>query len=244
MDAFQLLEEAGNVPPAQNATIDAAVDLVLTVASREGNRSDSAPSPVGRRSRRHRRIAFAAVASAVAGLAVAFLAVAFLAVSALTPASHKPGGRLAASHPANSHPASGPGAQLAAWTVTRQADGNIQVTFREATDPTGLQRTLRADGVPASVTFTGQQNPACQPYTSGGGPAFWPFGPSTGPLDGYSFIHHPQDAYNTQYALVIDPSTLPSGAGLQIWTSGTSGAADNFQLNVSLVKASPQCTGS
>ena len=54
----------------------------------------------------------------------------------------------------------------------------------------------------------------------------------------------PQDAFATPYALVIDPSTLPSGAGLQIWTSGTPGAADNFQLHVSLVKASPQCTGS
>ncbi len=38
--------------------------------------------------------------------------------------------------------------------------GNPRITFREATDPAGLQRTLRADGVPASVTFTGQQNRA------------------------------------------------------------------------------------
>ena len=29
-------------------------------------------------------------------------------------------------------------------------------------DPAGLQATLRADGIPASVTFIGQQNPACQ----------------------------------------------------------------------------------
>ena len=69
------------------------------------------------------------------------------------------------------------------------------------------------------------------------------FGPATGPLGRSRFIHHPQDAYTTPYALVINPSTLPAGAGLQIWTSGTPGAADNFQLNVGLVKASPQCTG-
>jgi hypothetical protein len=50
--------------------------------------------------------------------------------------------------------------------------------------------------------------------------------------------------YSTPYALVIHPSALPSGAGLQIWTSGTPGGADNFQLQVSLVRASPQCTGS
>jgi hypothetical protein len=151
---------------------------------------------------------------------------------------------LPASRPAASHPASSPGVQLAAWTVTRLAGGSIKVTFREATDPAGLQRTLRADGVPVSVTFTGQQNPACQPYTSSGSTTFWPFGPATGPLDGSRFIHHAQDAFTTPYALVIDASALPAGAGLQIWTSGTPGSADNFQLNVSLVTASPQCTGS
>jgi hypothetical protein len=63
-------------------------------------------------------------------------------------------------------------------------------------------------------------------------------------LDGSSFIHNPKAAYNAPDALVIHPSALPSGAGLQIWTSGTTGAADNSRLNVSLVKASPQCTGS
>lgn len=57
-------------------------------------------------------------------------------------------------------------------------------------------------------------------------------------------IHHPKDAYETRGALVIHPSALPSGAGLQIWTSGTPGAADNFQPNVGLVQASAQCTGS
>jgi hypothetical protein len=191
----------------------------------------------GRSVRARRRVPQAAGAL---GAAVATAVAVSLALSASHPAANHP----AANHPAASHPASGPGIQLAAWTVTRLAGGSIKVTFREATDPAGLQRTLRADGVPVSVTFTGQQNPVCQPYASSGSTAFWPFGPATGPLDGSRFIHHPQDAFTTPYALVIDPSALPSGAGLQIWTSGTPGAADNFQLNVSLVKASPQCTGS
>jgi hypothetical protein len=171
--------------------------------------------------------------------AVGAAAAAAVAMSVALPASHP-----AASHPAASHPATGPGVQLAAWTVTRQADGRIQVTFREATGAAGLQRMLRADGVPVSVTFTGQQNPACRPYSSPTSPAFWPFGPATGPLDGSSFTYDPKDAYSTPDALVIDPSALPSGSGLQIWTSGTPGAADNFQLHVSMVQASPQCTGS
>jgi hypothetical protein len=54
-----------------------------------------------------------------------------------------------------------PSAQLTAWTVTKQADGTISVTVRELSDAAGLQHSLRADGVPATVTFESQQNPAC-----------------------------------------------------------------------------------
>ena len=42
---------------------------------------------------------------------------------------------------------------LAAWTVVKQADGKVSVTIRQFRDPAGLQRKLRADGVPASVIF-------------------------------------------------------------------------------------------
>jgi hypothetical protein len=188
------------------------------------------------RARRHRRQGVLAGAGGLAAAAVA--------VSMALPSSHPTASHPTASHPAASHPASSPGVQLTAWTVTRQADGSIQVTFREATDAAALQRTLRADGVPVSVTFTGQQNPACQPYSSGSSQAFGPFGPTAGPLGGPSFVHNLKDAYSTLDALIIRPSALPSGAGLQIWTSGTPGAAADFQLNVSLVKASPECTGS
>jgi hypothetical protein len=66
-----------------------------------------------------------------------------------------------------SHPVGGTGVQLTAWTVTKLADGNISVTIRELKDPAGLQSMLRADGVPASVTFLSQQNPACRPYLGG-----------------------------------------------------------------------------
>jgi hypothetical protein len=169
-------------------------------------------------------------------------AAAAMAVSVALPASHPAASHPAATHPAATHPARGPDVQLAAWTVTRQADGSIQVTFREATDPAGLQRTLRADGVPVSVTFTGHQNPACQPYPSSGSQAKEPFGSAPSAVSGG--YHNPAQSYTTPYALVIQPSALSSGAGLQIWTSGTPGAADNFQVNVGLVQASPQCTGS
>ncbi len=200
----------------------------------------------GRAVRARRRVP--GVAAAVAAATAAAVAVSVALPGSHPGASNPAASSAAASHPSASHRASGPGARLAAWTVTRQADGAIRVTFREATDAAGLQRTLRADGVPVSVTFTGRQNPACQPYPSSGSqtqPS--PGQPFGGPMAGVvsrDFLHNPKQAYTTPYALVIHPSALPSGAGLQIWTSGTPGAADNFQLGVNLVLASPQCTGS
>lgn len=184
---------------------------------------------------RRRRVGALAGAGGLAAVGVA----ASVALPASHPASHPVASHPAASHPVASHPvasqpATGPAIQLAAWTVTRQADGNIQVTFREAADQARLQHTLRADGVPASVTFTGQQNPACHLIA----------GPVGNVFDGSRFAGNPKEAYETPDALVIRPSALPSGDGVEIWTSGTPGAAGNFQLQMSLVQASPQCTGS
>jgi hypothetical protein len=100
------------------------------------------------RTRRRRRMTGLSIASTAAVTAVA------LSVSgAFGSASHQ------TSYPAH--------ARLAAWTVTKLADGNISVTINRFKDPAGLQSTLRADGVPASVTFPDQQNPACHPYPGG-----------------------------------------------------------------------------
>ena len=156
---------------------------------------------------------------AVAGALGAAAAVAF-AVTAALPASH---------------PASGPGAQLAAWTVDRQADGSIRVTIRELRDPAGLQHTLRADGVPASVTFTGHRNPACQGYPGGGS--------QSQRRHLLSSVATPAGGRN---AMVIHPSALPSDAGLQIDAlfQHYPGPRGSFQVGVGLVQASRQCTDS
>jgi hypothetical protein len=126
----------------------------------------------------------------VAG-ALAVAAGTALAVSAVLPASHQP------SHPGHT--------QLAAWTVVKQADGGIRVAIHELRDPARLQRTLRADGVPVSVTFTGKSNPACQPYGFSGSP---------------SQHRHLLDSMVTALpghgnlrVLVIHPSAFPASAG-------------------------------
>jgi hypothetical protein len=195
----------------------------------------------GRARRRRRRLTGLTGAVAVtAGMA--------LAVTALA----SPG------HPASQsgHPASHPLiARLAAWTVARQANGDIEITIRELSDPSGLQGTLRADGVPANVSSSAQLDPSCQPY------------PMTQAL--FTSIYDAQKgAGSGNTVLVIHPSALPSGAGVQIGASAGGRAgdgglhqvagnqtvhqpvhrvaalADNTVLRVGLVYASQQCTGS
>jgi hypothetical protein len=140
---------------------------------------------------------------------------------------------LPAGHPAAGHPAARPGIQMAAWTVTRQADDSIKVTIRELHDAAGLQRVLRADGIPASVTFPGTENPACRNW-----PTSHPrLGQMSGLLDGVVSLG-PHNGRPTPYAFVIYPAALPSGAGLALFYPG----APTTPV-MGLVHASLLCTG-
>jgi hypothetical protein len=189
-------------------------DDTLLTAVRDtfaGVRMDTPPEQIVRRGRavraRRRLPRVAGAVAAVAGTAVA--------VTALLPASHQ----------SETH--------LAAWTVTRQADGAILVTIRQLTDPAGLQRTLRADGVRASVTFDDQQNPACRNYSK-------PSSALTNSVIGMPLGYH-------EPTLVIHPSNLPADAGLQIEAGrlehpSQGGIAISFGFG--LVQASQACTGS
>ena len=157
----------------------------------------------GRTVRTRRRIP--GVAGALAGAAAVALAVA-----ALLPAGHQ-ANRL-------------PPLQLAAWTVVKHADGKVVVTVRQLRDPAGLQRTLRADGVPATVTFFGQEPRACRNY----------------PLD--PALLHRIFGFN-QPPLVIHASALPDGTGVQL-NPGHYPPGGPIALAVGLVHASQRCTGS
>jgi hypothetical protein len=159
------------------------------------------------------------------------------------------------------HPAH---AQLAAWMVTRLADGNISVTINQFKDPAGLQSTLRADGVPASVTLASQQNPACKPYPGGtmslGSAPPPPLRPPPllkqvfprpyqvlGPPPGTGSARWVKAAgppsprpFGNRTVIVIDPSALPRNAGVQL--ASDNAAATALLLPV-LVYASTPCTG-
>jgi hypothetical protein len=167
------------------------------------------------RRRRHRLTGLAGAAVVAAGTV--------LAVTALLPASHP------ASHQ--------PRIQVAAWTVVKQPGGTINVTIRELRDPAGLQATLRADGVPASVSFgNGQQTP-CRSYPGGG------FMTNADPaLINNVFPPGPPSA-----AVSIRPSALPSGTGVLLAFLQRSHPQPDqpfIQLEAAVVQASQQCTGS
>jgi hypothetical protein len=159
----------------------------------------------------------AARMTAVAGVVAVGAA---LTVTALVSASHQPSYR--------------PAVQLAAWTVVKQADGDVSVTIRQLRDPAGLQRTLRADGIPASVTFADRENPSCQPYSAGLALLNTVFPPPlVGPPPGNTVI-------------VIRPSALPTSVGVLLGASfgQSSGGMKYAGVEPGLVYATPQCTGS
>jgi hypothetical protein len=189
-------------------------DTELITAVRESVADVHTTTPVeqiasrGRAVRARRRIA-----SLTAALGVA--AAAAVAVTALLPGGHP------ASHQ--------PGAQLTAWTVVKQPNGDVSVTIHELFYPAGLERKLRAAGVPASVSFDARHRypPGCRGYQA-----------SRALLAGV-FPPHPGAP---TAAIVIRPSALPTGAGVYI--DDTSNPYGYVGMQTGLVQASKQCTGS
>lgn len=182
-------------------------DLITLVREQRSNvRMDTPVEQIvgrGRALRARRRL------PGVAAGALAVAAAAVLAVTALQPAGHQGGRPLPA--------------QLDAWTVTKQANGTITVTVRQLRNPKGLQRTLRADGVPASVSFGGYPR-ACQRYPK-----------MSAVLMGEVFGAHGPP-------LVIHPKALPHGVGIQL-SPGHYPPGAPIALSAGLVRTSPGCTG-
>ncbi len=134
--------------------------------------------------------------------------------------------------------------------MSRQANGDVDVTINQLKDPAGLQSTLRADGLPASVSFSGPMlSASCQPYTA-----------SRGTLKSVAQFR--------SGGIAIDPSALPSGTGVAIFdepgtglplhpspaaaprgapplhpSTGSVLSGLDGPLAIGLVYASPQCTG-
>jgi hypothetical protein len=180
----------------------------------------------GRTLRTRRRIPGAAgVLAVIAGVALAVMAL----LPPARPASHQPA------------------AQLAAWTVVKEADGSVSITIREFRDPAGLQRKLRADGVPASVIFN-PKLPRGAPFRDLFRVKHNPCQFSRGQGQLLKVVTgRPHQLREGSTISIIHPSALPSGAGVQFIATPNTGyvhSPDRFALGVILVQASPRCTGS
>src|SRR5215472_11362920 len=177
----------------------------------DGVRMSTPLDAVSRRGRalraRRRGSGLAAGAVAAGGLAVTVTSL-LPATSAVTATGtqHKPG-KLTVHTPGGSAVS----ATLDAWTVTRRPGGAIAVTIRDLRDPAGLQRALRADGVPARVTYPQAHVPAaCHFYDLASGSA-------TSALRS-RVIPEPKFTLNrNKFAnFVVPPSATPHGAGVLI----------------------------
>lgn len=202
-------------------TLTAIKDRLAGVRDSLGEAHPSIPASEiiarARRRRVRRRLipAMTGVLALAAGAAVA--------VTALLPASH----------PATQQPR----VQLAAWTVVQQTGGIIHVTVRELHDPAGLQAALRADGVPASVSFGNGQHTACLPYPGGG---FRTSGNQT--LIDSVF---PSGSGPPIPGVNIRPSALPSGTGVLLaFSQSSQDGMPLIAVAAGVVQASQQCTGS
>lgn len=183
----------------------------------------------GRELRARRRMAGIAATTAIAGGAA--LTVAGLGLNAGP-----------AAPPTDRHgpvPSTAP-ARLAAWTVTQGPGNTVTVLVRQLSDPAGMRRTLRADGVPAAVAFQGGMLSDTPPLPRSCR--------NVGMSDEANarlqakILGRPAAAgADFKIALVIHKAEIPKGIGLNL-TVQSSGSGWGWSLG--LVQATKQCTGS
>jgi hypothetical protein len=208
---------AGTIPPLELNQNGAVQGGVTTIATDRKTPPDLA---VRRPVRAWRRTAVISAAAVIVGGAV--LAAAALAGGATPSGTHQPP------------------AALAAWSVVKGPNQTISILIRQLRDPAGMQRTLRADGVPAVVAFQGGILSDTPPL---------PRGCQNPPMSDeanaklQSKILGPAPGMNvgSKVALTIHTAEIPKGIGLNL-TVQASGTSWGWSLG--LVLATPACTGS
>jgi hypothetical protein len=139
-------------------------------------------------------------------------------------------------------------AQLTAWTVVKKPGGAVQVTIREMRDPAGLQRRLRADGVPANVRF--DSNPPLPSQLPRPCLNYQPPDRESTPLlerESTRLLERifPQSGLGKgQTAFTVNPSAIPARVGLWINVSPPARQGPGstvFSADFRLVYASGRC---
>jgi hypothetical protein len=213
-------------------------DSELLTAIRESFAGARLNVPLDATIQRGRQLRARRRAAGLAGAAVVIAGGAALATTLLVPggpARPAPSG----AHPAASGTDHSP-ARLAAWTVTEGPGHTVTILIRELRDPAGMQRTLRADGVPAHVAFQGGTLADTPPLprqcrnthlSPEEGAAL------QGKILGNSFMPEIQNGI----ALVIHANEIPKGIGLNLTVQS---GGNGWGWSLGLVRASPVCTGS
>jgi hypothetical protein len=186
----------------------------------------------GRKLRARRRVAGLGAAAVVIAGGAALATALLLPGGAAPPATSRPQPAAAGTRP-------GP-ARLTAWTVTKGPGDTVTILIRQLRDPAGMQRTLRADGVPAHVAFQGgtlSDTPPLPRRCLNTSLSDQANAHLQGKILGNSFMPEVREGI----ALVIHANEIPKGIGLNL-TVQTSGHGWGWSLG--LVRASPECTGS
>jgi hypothetical protein len=139
--------------------------------------------------------------------------------------------------------------RFTAWTVVSKPGGAVAISIHELRDPAGLERRIRADGVPASVTYYGHTNPHCHPFPADIHryehvfPLPQPIPGKSIPAKGLFGVVTPGGKVRQSHLLLeIWTPALPRGAGVQI--AATVRRGQMILAEPKLVYAQPKCTGS
>ena len=153
------------------------------------------------------------------------------------------------------------GTKLVAWTVTAGPRDSVTVMVRQTYDATGLQRTLRADGIPVRVVFSGagipEMNPALPPECHAAAMSDRANADAQarilGTLASPNGDHVPRPVAVAQspmpagIAFTIHTQEIPQGVGLFIAVSNdgqtANSGAQSWGWGLDLVQATSACTG-
>lgn len=214
------------------AVRDSFADVRLTVTAEQTARR-------GRVLRGRSRVCRAA---AVAGVA----AIAGVTAVAMTGPGHA--AAPAASAPARATGApmvTGPGGiRLDAWTVSKGKGGTVNITIRQLLDVAGLQRALRADGVPARVVFQSgliEDSPPLPADCADVKMSDVANAHLQAKILGWPSSIQPDQAHGM--ALTLYTRQIPRGIGVYLAVRGQSSPYGSWGWGLDLVQASRACTG-
>jgi hypothetical protein len=208
-------------------------DSELRSALRESVAGAHLDTPLDQTIRRGRHLRVRRRMAGIAGLAC----IAAISGGALTAIGLAPDG--AGGPAAAQRPGTAPHDRLTAWTVTRGPGGTVTVLVRELGDPAGLQRALRADGVPAHVAFQGgmlSDDPPLPRACGNVGMSDAANAQLQGRIIAPSVHGDPRTI-----ALTINAAEIPKNVGLNLTVQLY---ARSWGWSLGLVQRTPQCTGS